>query len=69
MIHALFLLNLEQLDNNRSQKRSNFGKNVKDTWLDLLCYKCYCPLLEDANYDLEKNELSNILNSMSFKFV
>ena len=26
------------------------------------------PLLEDANYDLERNELRNILNSMSFKF-
>ena len=26
------------------------------------------PLLEDANYDLERNELRNILNSMSIKF-
>ena len=26
------------------------------------------PLLEDANYDLERNESRNILNSMSFKF-
>ena len=37
------------------------GKKIK-----LKCARS--PLLEDANYDLERNELRNILNSMSFKF-
>ena len=37
------------------------GKEIK-----LKCARS--PLLEDANYDLERNESRNILNSMSFKF-